>query len=648
MILLDALAQAAGVARHWSDARQQRQTVSDETLITTLTALGYHAQTESQQHDSLQQVAAQRAAIPRLITGDCGQPITLPPMLAEARQADLLTEQGETFTLQVTAGQLPALAQPGYHRMTILGHTLTLAIAPPRCPPLATNGQKRWGVAVQVPSLRNPSGSAYGTLEDLPGLIADLARHGADAVAISPVHALFPGDGERFSPYSPSSRLFLNGALGAPVADTTPDGLIDWASAVPRQFALMRKSYASLSEAERATLNTWANEQGPTLHRHALFNVLSRQFGALSWQHWPAAYHDPDSEAAQQAAANHAEEIGLHLFIQQQTEQALSRAQQTARTAGMGIGLIADLAVGVDPSGSDAWILGDAMLRGLTIGAPPDPLGPLGQNWELTSFSPQGLRATGFTPFIAMLRAALAHAGGLRIDHAFGLERLWVVPEGLSAGQGTYLAYPLKDLLRIITLEAHRAGVVIIAEDLGTHPPGFTQAIAEKGMAGMRVLWFERDKTGNFRPPASFAPLSVAMTGTHDTPTIAGWWRGRDLAWDRALRRRTLPALAMAETERVVDRAALWVATEQIPPPPAPEDTAPVIDAVLEHIGKATSQLAIVPLEDVLGLEEQPNLPGTSTEHPNWRRRLPAPFVELAARPTIAARLDLLNRSRRA
>ncbi|WP_206240774.1 4-alpha-glucanotransferase [Novosphingobium terrae] len=648
MTMLDDLAQAAGVARHWHDARQQRQTVSDETLIAVLNALGYPAQTESRQRDSLHQIATQNLTPPSLITGEIGQPIALPSALAHAHQADLLTEQDQAASLTITAGHLPALHQPGYHRLTIHGHALTLAIAPPRCPPLATTGQKRWGVAVQVPSLRASEGSAYGTLADLPSLITVLARHGADAVAISPVHALFPGDGLHFSPYSPSSRLFLNGALASPVPDTASDGLIDWTTAVPRQFARMQADYAGLSGAQRNALALWAQEQGPALHRHALFNVLRRQFGGLPWQQWPSAFRDPAGEAARQSATSHAEEIGLHLFIQQQAQQALTQAQHTAKAHGMGIGLIADLAVGVDPGGSDAWSFGKAMLRGLTIGAPPDPLGPLGQNWSLTSFSPQGLRATGFAPFIAMLRAALAHAGGLRIDHAFGLERLWVVPEGLSAGQGTYLSYPRTDLLRIITLEAHRANATIIAEDLGTHPPGFSQAIEDRGMAGMRVLWFERDKNGGFRPPASFAPLSVAMTGTHDTPTVAGWWRGRDLAWDRALRRRTLPALAMAETERMVDRAALWAAMEQMPPPPAPEVTAPVVDAALEHIGKAASALAIVPLEDVLGLEEQPNLPGTSTQHPNWRRRLPAPFEDLAARPAIAARLDLLNRSRRA
>jgi 4-alpha-glucanotransferase len=292
--------------------------------------------------------------------------------------------------------------------------------------------------------------------------------------------------------------------------------------------------------------------------------------------------------------------------------------------------------------------MGEAMLRGLTIGAPPDPLGPLGQNWGLTSFSPQGLRRTGFAPFIAMLRAVLTHAGGVRIDHAFGLERLWVVPEGWSAAQGAYLSYPVNDLLRLVTLEAHRAGAIVIAEDLGTHPPGFTEAIAARGMAGMRVLWFERDEDGAFRPPRTFPQTSVAMTGTHDTPTITGWWRGRDLAWDRALGRRTPRALAMAEVKRAVDRNALWSAMGKPGPVPARDDPAPVVDAALAHIGSAGSALAIVPLEDVLGLEEQPNLPGTTDEHPNWRRRLPAPFENLATQPAIARRLDQLDRSRRA
>lgn len=271
---------------------------------------------------------------------------------------------------------------------------------------------------------------------------------------------------------------------------------------------MMQAAHARLTSEERDKLRIWAEEQGPALHRHALFNVLNRQFKGIPWQQWPAAYRDPDGEAARQVSATQGDEISLHLYIQQQTSHALAAAQWATRAHGMDIGLIADLAVGVDPGGSDAWTMGEAMLRGLTIGAPPDPLGPLGQNWGLTSFSPQGLRRTGFAPFIAMLRAVLTHAGGVRIDHAFGLERLWVVPEGWSAAQGAYLSYPVNDLLRLVTLEAHRAGAIVIAEDLGTHPPALPRrsrraawrACACCGSSAMRTVPSARP--GLFPKPA--------------------------------------------------------------------------------------------------------------------------------------------------
>jgi 4-alpha-glucanotransferase len=312
----------------------------------------------------------------------------------------------------------------------------------------------------------------------------------------------------------------------------------------------------------------------------------------------------------------------------------------------MAIGLIGDLAVGVDPSGSDAWSLRHAMLDGLTIGAPPDPLGPLGQNWSITGFSPDGLRASGYAPWIAMIRAGLASGGGLRIDHAFGLARLWVIPEGGATADGAYLAYPFEDLLRLATLEAHRAGAFIIAEDLGTAPYGFTAAVTARQMLGMRVLWFERAADHGFIGAQDYEPLSAAMSGTHDTVTVTGWWRGRDLDWAQALGR--LPegtTRAEAEAIREWDRGLLWSTLDHTAPCPAPDNPAPVVDAAIAHIARTPSALALVSLEDVLGIEEQPNLPGTVTEHPNWRRRCDAPTHELLADPQVAQRCATLNTS---
>ncbi|MGY6638043.1 MAG: 4-alpha-glucanotransferase [Erythrobacter sp.] len=425
--------------------------------------------------------------------------------------------------------------------------------------------------------------------------------------------------------------------------------LIDWASALPRRLAQLRALFDGLEPEARARFTPQGD---PMLHRHALFDALDCHFraatGAHGWRDWPSAFHDPAGAAAQGFAAEHPQEVAFHLFVQGLTRAGLAAAQAAARKAGMAIGLIGDLAVGVDPSGSDAWSLGDAMLTGLTIGAPPDPLGPLGQNWSITGFSPEGLAQSGYAPWIAMIRAGLTAGGGLRIDHAFGLARLWVIPEGGATADGAYLSYPFDDLIRLATLEAHLAGGIIIAEDLGTAPHGFTGAVTARQMLGMRVLWFERAADHGFIGASDYPHLSAAMSGTHDTATVAGWWRGRDLDWAEKLGRLP-PAMTRAEAEAIRDwdRGLLWSTLDHAKPRPAQDDTAPVVDAAIAHIARTPSGLALVSMEDLLGEEEQPNLPGTVSEHPNWRRRIAAPIADTLAREPVKQRCDSLNSARR-
>lgn len=647
---LHALAQAAGVAREWTDVEGRHQLVSDAALAAVLAALGHEAASERQIVRSLAVIEEQRRALPAMLVADCGATITLP---SAATRADATGEDGVTRALAVEGDRLTVPDAPGYYDLALGGHTLTLAVAPPRCPlPPQHRGRRPWGVSVQIPALRGAHPSPFGTFGELAETARAFGAAGADALAINPVHALFPGHGKGYSPYSPSSRLFLNGALADPALAGLPplpadEGapLIDWADALPRRLAGLRAVFAALEPARRAAF-TAADE--PMLRRHALFDALDCHFraatGAHGWRDWPAAYHDPAGEAALRFAAQNPDEIAFHLFVQSLARQGLEAAQAAAKDAGMGIGLIGDLAVGVDPSGSDAWSLRHAMLDGLTIGAPPDPLGPLGQNWSITGFSPAGLSASGYAPWIAMIRAGLASGGGLRIDHAFGLARLWVIPEGGATQDGAYLAYPFEDLIRLATLEAHRAGAFIIAEDLGTAPYGFTGAVTARQMLGMRVLWFERAADHGFIGAADYEPLSAAMSGTHDTVTVAGWWRGRDLDWAQELGR--LPegmTRTEAEAIRDWDRGLLWSTLDHANPRPAPDDPGSVVDAAITHVARTPSALALISLEDMLGLEEQPNLPGTVEVHPNWRRRLAAPVAQLIEDPDIARRCTILT-----
>lgn len=645
------LAESVGIARQWRDVDGRDRWVDDDVLLGVLTALGHDCADDRARQRSLAGLAASEQALPAMLVGEVGQPT---PLRHEQGHAIVVRPDGSDANLAVEGGRLAPIAEPGYYRLIVGQQEIALAIAPARCPlPSGSHQHRMWGAAIQIPSLTAPEAFSYGHFGQLDRAVAAFAACGADAIAINPVHAMFPGEGRNYSPYSPSSRRFLNIAMADPALVGLPElesvgstALIDWEQAIPDHFRQLRSIFDGTDPGWRQQrLGEIASEDGAA--RHALFCALHCHFrkeGARRWQQWPAAMHDPETSEVQRFAQAHRDEIDFHLFAEWMTSEGLRVVQANARTRGMAIGLIADLAVGVDPGGSDAWSLPKAMLQGLTIGAPPDPLGPLGQNWALTSYSPDGLRATGYAPWIAMLRAAFASAGGLRIDHAFGLARLWVIPDGAGPQQGAYLTYPLADLTRLLTLEAHLANAIVIAEDLGTSPTGFSAVMAQRHMLGMRVLPFQRAADHGFIGAHDYDAMAVAMTGTHDTATISGWWRGRDLDWAERLDR--LPAdidRHQADSIRDWDRGLLWSTIGDGSARPAPDAPDAVVAAALGHIGRSPACLAMAPLEDILSLDEQPNLPGTTWEHPNWQRRMPDDLDILLDAPATAARIKRLS-----
>lgn len=633
---LHARAAAVGLSREWTDADGHPQIVSDDALGAILEALG------------------DRPAGPlAFASANIGETIALPGLDGPAT---LRLEDGSARSVRIENGTLPPIGVIGYHRLEHADRVIRLAIAPPRCVTIAdlAPGRRLWGPAIQIPALRGDH--AFGDFGTLANAARAFAVRGADALAISPTHALFPADAQRFSPYAPSSRRFLNTLLADPtplgIADGGPQPqLIDWHDAIPARRDALRVAFEQISADGLDEITRFRIAGGADLERQAQFDALHAYFFALSgasgWRDWPTAFHDPAGQTVADFVTRHRRDVDFHIFLQWAADQGLASAQRAALDAGMAIGLIADLAVGLDPGGAHGWARRGDLLGGLAIGAPPDPLGPDGQNWGITAFDPRAMIATGFEAFIPTIRAGLRHAGGLRIDHAFGLRRLWVMPEGAPATEGAYLDMPFADMMRVIAIESRRARAIVIGEDLGTVPGGFRAAMDARAMLGMRVLWFERGGDGGFMPPRDWSPDAVAMTGTHDLPTVAGWWRGRDIDWTWALGRASNAIDETADrANRARDRSRLWQAFETGAPEPGIDDADPVVDAAIIHIGRSPCALAIIPLEDLAGLIEQPNLPGTIAEHPNWRRRMPETTERLLARPDVTARIAALNAAR--
>ncbi len=647
---LHALSEAAGLAPRWKDYRGNWHDVAASTLRRVLKALELPADTDADIRESSHRLSEPAETLRPLITALQGEP-TAAPVPGRYR---LRLESGAVLEGQDV---IPPIDEPGYHHLEVAGSNITYAVAPRSCVGLPAG--RPWGIAVQLYSLRRTGDAGIGDFSALCGFVETAAKHGADAIAISPVHAQFSADPDRFSPYAPSSRIMLNVLHAdaiAPVPALEQQDLIDWPVAARTRLSQFREVFAK-SAYDHAAFHDFRAFHGESLESHARFETLHEHFfgdnpAHWNWRTWPSAYRDPKNPEVVAFAADHGREVEFHAFLQFLADRGLAAAQSAALRAGMRIGLVSDLAVGTDGGGSHAWSRQDEMLIGLGIGAPPDLLNRQGQNWGITAFSPRGLLQHGFGAFIEMLRAALRHAGGVRIDHVMGLARLWVVPDGAASADGAYLHFPIEDLLRLTALESHRHQAVVFGEDLGTLPEGFQGRLISSGLLGMRVLWFERANDDGFIAPSHWSPEALAMTSTHDLPTVAGWWSERDIAWRHRIGHLPDDAAVTHETRlRARDRSMLWDAMRASGSAqgamPAPDETAPAVDAACAHVAHAACGLAMLPLEDVLGRVEQPNLPGTLDEHPNWRRRMDGPADELLDRPDVAARLSKIAEARR-
>jgi 4-alpha-glucanotransferase len=677
--LLAELAKSADLYIDWTDAHGQPHAVTPDVQRSLLEALGYRAQSPVQIRASLALLGQQTAERNHesLLIQDQGHPCALTGYSGNTPY-QLSDEQGHvSFGRLDSDARLPALDTPGYYQLEIGDTQRLLAVAPPACLSVEQLCGNRpiWGLTAQLYALRRSGDGGLGDTQAVADLARHAANHGADALALSPVHALFNADHQHYSPYSPSSRLFFNALHAAPVsllgrermqravleaglqsqmAHLESLDLIDWPSAAQVRQRLLRQLYKDFRQTPGELLGrfqAFCEAGGSALQQHCRFEAIHEhrmQNGeSTDWRTWPSYLRDPEQVEVCRFASEHADCVNFHAFAQWLIAHGLESVQATACGAGMKIGLIADLAVGANGAGSQAWSRQEELLPGVTVGAPPDILNRNGQNWGVSAFSPGGLRQHGFRAYIEMLQANLAHAGGIRIDHVMGLQRLWVIPQGAEAQDGAYLRYPLHDLLRLLALESHRHRALVIGEDLGTVPEGLRETLAMRNILGMRVLLFEQHQ-GRFIPPQKWPRNALATTTTHDLPSIKGWFAGNDIDWRVRAGHSQTHQRDNDHAERNAERAALLDAlAESGQLQGQRDDIEACLQASIGYIGSTPAMLTLLPLEDACGAEQQPNLPGPGSEHPNWRRRYALPVREMLEQPLARQRLERLAAARR-
>jgi len=698
------LARAAQLGLHadWTDIWGKRHEVPAASLEALIIEFGAQA-------PDVDDGAAPRL-LPPVIHACTDRELLRVPLGAPAPAAanwalTLENEPTPRYRARLDAGadmlEIAAALPPGYHRLALHGsetdtQEALLVCAPVRCwrPAALGEGVRLWGPAVQLYGVRSARNWGIGDFGDLLRLIEVFAGAGAGLLGVNPLHALFPHNALHVSPYSPSSRAMLNvlyldveaiadfsacdaarARVRAPDFQARLDALraaaqVDYAGVAAAKFEILETLYAQFrtqhldlrteSSARARNFRAFQAEGGKALRGHALFEALQAHFhridaSAWGWPVWPEAYRDAQGEAARRFEAEHLDRVEYFEYLQWQAEQQLARAAARATALGMEVGLYLDLAVSVDRGGSDTWVWRECFAHATAVGAPPDEFNPNGQNWGLPPFRPDALRGARYAPFIAALRACMRDAGALRIDHVMGLLRLFCIPPGRGPAEGAYVRYRLEEMLALVVLESHRNRCMVIGEDLGTVSEEVRDALARAGVLSYKVLWFERDKANAFRAPADIAREALVTVSTHDLPTLSGWWEGHDLKLRDALNLFPNNALRDAQyVARAQDRARLLLAlgrAKLLPvgiganAPPATLVPA-LITAVHAYAAAAPSPLMMVQLEDLLGITEQPNLPGTVNEHPNWRRRLPVAVEALTTLPHPTALLARLAAER--
>jgi len=642
-----------GLETEYRDAFGHLRTVEPEVLARILEALeaGRDGGTDRMLPRSI------------VIRGETDQPLRLAAVERLPLRWEIFAEhkiaEGEGASPLLT---LPRALQDGIFRLRVtvasprgdLAEDVCLVICRDRAYQGGETAPRRmWALAVQLYGVRSRHNWGHGDFTDLAALVELAADLGAAGIGLNPLHALFDDRASDASPYAPNSRLFLNplyidvdavpefpglqaAGLEADIERLRQQDLVDYDGVANAKLRALKLAYEAFRRSgtteRRHAFDRFRQAGGSTLGRFVCFEWLRRKFGHPWWQ-WPQEWRRAEDETLATLRQTEAVSTGFFEFVQWVAHDQLDRCRAKACERGLPLGLYLDIAVGVRSDGFDAWCDQDAVLSGMAVGAPPDVLNTAGQNWGLAGFNPAGLEDRQFEPFRCMLRTSMRYAGAVRLDHVLGLQRLYLIPHDVRPSQGAYIRFPFEAMLAVAALSSVEHKCIVVGEDLGTIPENFRETLADWGIWTYQVMLFERSGDGGFFPPESYRENALVSFGTHDVATFAGWRDQHDLAVKRALgmdagetseeRQGALDALRHTLQQRGLETA----------------DFA----SVAKYLADTPSRLLVVSMEDVLGIRNQVNLPGTTNEHPNWRHRLPVSLEDLKNQAALRSTADIMR-----
>lgn len=685
---LDNAALAAGISPHYINAHGKPQSIGAETKRRLLDAM----------HRIPDAAKAAATPVPGVRVFTAGKKMSLTVEGKGEFSWLLTTEQGEPFKGHATGGKaftLPAKLPPGYHSLTLTqGEQRShcrIIVAPKRCyePQALLDGKKLWGACVQLYTLRSDNNWGIGDFGDLKAMLVDVAKRGGAFIGLNPIHALYPANPESASPYSPSSRRWLNVIyIDVNAVDdfrlseeaqawwqmpTTQQTLkqvreaewVDYSTVTALKLAALRmawKRFAVRDDEQMAAFRHFVAQEGESLYWQAAFDALhaaqvKEDELRWGWPVWPQAYQSVDSPAVKAFCDAHRDEVDFYLWLQWLAYTQFAACWETSQGYSMPVGLYRDLAVGVAEGGAETWCDRELYCLKASVGAPPDILGPLGQNWGLPPMDPHIMAARAYEPFIELLRANMQNCGALRIDHVMSMLRLWWIPYGETADHGAYVHYPVDDLLSILALESHRHQCMVIGEDLGTVPVEIVGKLRDSGVYSYKVLYFENDHEKTYRAPKAYPEQSMAVATTHDLPTLRGYWESGDLTLGKTLglypddvvlrglyQDRELAKQGLLDAlhkygclpKRAGRKASLMAMT-------------PTLNRGMQrYIADSNSALLGLQPEDWLDMAEPVNIPGTSYQYKNWRRKLSATLEAMFADEKVNKLIKDLDKRRRA